>query len=267
MTESDLGIDSVVGNGVLRITINRPQRRNSLDRDATHRMVELIDAAPSDESVRAIVITGAGDHFCPGADLTSANERGDRRPRIGHLERALAAGAHRLIQTIWETQLPVIAGVRGVAAGLGCNLALVCDYVVAARSASFWYPFAARGFTPDSGSTFLLPRLVGTARAKQILMLGRQIDGATAFEWGMVTELVDDGDLGAAIDRIAAEFAAGATVAVGLTKWAVNHALELDLAHAMHQEAMVEELAIRSPDFKEGIAAFHDKRPPNYTGR
>ena len=163
--------------------------------------------------------------------------------------------------------LPVVCAVRGWAAGLGCQLALVADVTVAADDARFWEPFLQRGFTPDSGATWLLPRLVGVARAKELLLLGRRLTGAEAAEWGLVHRAVPETDLDATAEELVSRLASGPTVAIGLTKRALHRALEGSLSEALEAEANALELSSRSPDFKEGLAAFRESRPPDFTGR
>jgi 2-(1,2-epoxy-1,2-dihydrophenyl)acetyl-CoA isomerase len=189
------------------------------------------------------------------------------RPRTGHVQRGLAARAHRLVRALWESQLPVVAVVRGHASGVGCNLALASDFVVASRTARFAEAFVRRGLTPDSGGSFLLPRLVGVARAKEMLLLGEALTAEEAHQWGLVTRLVDDEALDDEAERLIGRLATAATVAVGLTKSLVHRSLESTLSQALEQEAVVEELAVRSGDFKEGLAAFVEKRDPDFRGR
>ena len=139
-------------------------------------------AAVADDALRVVVIRGRGDHFCAGAEIgtgerTDARRAADR-PRTGHLQRNLRASPHRMIRTLFEAEIPIVTGVQGYAAGIGSSLALAGDHVVATRSAQFWVPFVARGFTPDSGTTFLLPQLIGVARAKEMILRGKRVDGA-----------------------------------------------------------------------------------------
>jgi 2-(1,2-epoxy-1,2-dihydrophenyl)acetyl-CoA isomerase len=175
--------------------------------------------------------------------------------------------AHRLIEVMTEVQLPIVCAVRGWAAGLGCQLALAADFTIAAQTATFWQPFVARGFTPDSGASWLLPRLVGVARAKELLLLGEQVSGAQAAEWGMIYRSVPEAELTAAAEALVQRLAQGATVAIGLTKRCLHGALELPLAAAMEKEALALELSSRSQDFREGLAAFQERRKPVYKGR
>jgi len=257
--------------GVLRITLNRPDRRNAMTGTMMTSIADAIEAADLDDTTRVIVLRGAGDHFCSGADIGGpggpggAGERS--RPRTGHMQRGLHVSAHRLMRVLYEAQLPVVAGVQGWAAGLGNSLALSADVVVAATDARFWVPFVSRGFTPDSATTYLLPRLVGLPRAKEMILRSKPVDATTAAAWGLVSQCVADEELDAAVEAVATEFAAAATVSVGLAKRLLHQNLEVDIAAALHNEAMAEELALRSDDFKEGMRAFAEGRPPDYAGR
>jgi len=252
---------------VLRLTIDRPKVRNALTDPGLGLLADAVVAATSDDTTRVIVLAGSGSSFCAGIDLPSVNPSSDQRPRTGHVQRGLAARAHRLIRGLWESQLPVIASVRGHAAGVGCNLALAADLVVASRTARFAEPFVQRGLTPDSGGSFMLPRLVGVARAKEMLLLGEPVDAEQAYAWGLVTRLVDDDALEAETAALVERLAQAPTVAIGLTKSLVHGSLESSLTQALEREAVVEELAIRSRDFKEGLAAFVEKRDPRFDGR
>ena len=199
-------------------------------------------------------------------------EIGDNRgesgkPRAGHLQRSMQTGPNRMIAAMEEAQVPIIAAVRGWAAGLGNALALSADFVIASSTAKFWVPFVTKGFTPDSGNSWLMPRLVGLARAKQMIMRGRPIDAETAVSWGLIAECVPDDELDASVDALATELAGAATVAVGLAKTLIHRNLEVGLHTGLQTEGIYEELAVRSDDFKEGINAFVEKRDPDYTGR
>jgi 2-(1,2-epoxy-1,2-dihydrophenyl)acetyl-CoA isomerase len=171
-----------------------------------------------------------------------------------------------MIEALDRVQLPVVAGVRGWAAGIGNMLALSADVVIAAPSAKFWVPFVLKGFTPDSGNTWLLPRLVGLARAKEMVLRGMPVSGEKAAAWGLVSECVGEEELDAAVMAVADELASAATVSVGLAKILLHRNLEVTLAAALQNEAVYEELAVRSDDFKEGMRSFSERRPPKYTG-
>ncbi|MEV0355556.1 enoyl-CoA hydratase-related protein [Nocardia sp. NPDC050697] len=249
---------------VLRLTLDRPGRRNSLTPDMVETLVTALTAAASDDTLRAIHLRGAGEHFCAGVDWVSGNT-GDTKPRTGSVLRRVPHTAHRVIELLHTVQLPVVATVRGWAAGMGCNLALAADFTVAAPDASFWEPFLDRGFSPDSGATWLLPRLAGLARARRMLLLGEKVDGATAAEWGLIHGVADDPD--AAAEALLARLAAAPTVAFGLAKQALAENLHATLPQAMTNELFALELACRTRDFKEGLAAFRDRRTPEFEGR
>ena len=260
------GVSIASEGGVLRVTLDRPSRRNSLDGAAVQRIVAALEAAAGDDALRAILLSGAGRDFCSGADWVATNAPG-ARPRTGSIQRRTALQAHRLIELLTEIQLPVVCAVRGWAAGLGFQLALAADFTIASESACFWEPFIERGFSADSGSTWLLPRLVGVARAKELLLLGRKLSGAEAAAWGLVHRAVPDGELEAASAALVEQLASGPTVALGLTKRCIRRALGSGLVEAMQEESFALELSSRTADFKEGLLAFKERRPARFEGR
>ena len=257
-------IDAV--DGVLQIRLDRPERKNALPLDAIARINRALEDAATDDALRAVVIRSTGADFCTGADWVASNTKGGARPRTGSIQRRTPVQAHRLIELLMEIQLPVVAVVRGWAAGLGCQLALASDFAIAAESARFWEPFLERGFSPDSGSTWLLPRFIGIARAKEMLLLGRKVTGTEAADWGLIHRAVPDDELDAAADELVARLAAGPTVAIGLTKRGIHRALEGSFTEAMEAESNALELSSRTTDFKEGLTAFRESRPPDFTG-
>lgn len=262
----DTPVRFATADGILRITLDRPSQRNSLTPASVRAIIETLEDAAVDDSLRAILLDSSGADFCAGADVVAANAGGER-PRVGNLQRRTAVQAHRLIELLGSIQLPVVCAVRGWAAGLGCQLALVADFTVAAETATFWEPFVARGFTPDSGATWLLPRLVGVARAKSLLLLGEKVTGAQAAEWGMIHRAVPDAAVSDAAEELLRRLAQGPTVAIGLAKSCIRSSLELPLTEAMAREALALELSSRSGDFREGLAAFQERREPEYKGR
>jgi 2-(1,2-epoxy-1,2-dihydrophenyl)acetyl-CoA isomerase len=262
----DGSVEAVHDGAVLRITLNRPDRRNALSHAMIDRLVATLGRAAYDDSLRAVVLTGTGGHFCTGADWVATNDAG-QRPRTGDLVRRIPHTAHRLIELLTTIQLPVVAVIRGWAVGLGCNLALAADFAVAAEDATLWEPFTDRGFTPDSGSTWLLPRLVGVARARRMLLLSEKVTGAEAAQWGLIHAAAPDADLDDVAETLLQRLASGPTVALGLTKQAMAKAAHSTLPDAMDHELAALELACRATDFKEGLSAFRDRRPPDFRGR
>ncbi|HWS46367.1 MAG TPA: enoyl-CoA hydratase-related protein [Acidimicrobiia bacterium] len=254
--------------GVFTLRLDRTDKRNAIDDEMMTALLDAFTRAGVDEAVRTVVLEGAGEHFCGGADIVARNtEERERRPRAGSIQRRVPTQAHRLIPLVAGVQVPVVCKVRGWASGIGFQLALAADVCIAARDARFWEPFAERGFTPDSGATWLLPRRVGEVRARELLLLGRVLSGEEAAEWGAIHAAVDAAGLDAAVDDIAARLASGPTVALGLTKWLLHEGAQASLGAHLADEAFALELSSRTDDFREGLAAFREKRPPRFTGR
>jgi 2-(1,2-epoxy-1,2-dihydrophenyl)acetyl-CoA isomerase len=265
--EAASGLDVALTDGVLELRIARPEKRNALDDTMMYALIDAVDAAGRDEAVRVILLTSTGDHFCSGFDIVSRNDPGAPRPRVGSIQRRLPAQAHRLIPLILSVQVPVVCAVRGWAAGIGLNLALAADFTLAATDARFWAPFVERGFTPDSGSTWMLPRRVGDVRARDMLELGRVIDGTEAAEWGMVHRAVPVDELDAEVAELVGRLRGSATVALGLTKWLMHSGRTTALDDHLRDEAFAMEISSRSDDFREGLKAFKEKRSPEFQGR
>lgn len=267
MTEADSGEVRIErDDAILRLTLDRPDRRNSLSYPMIGELITALTEAATDDSLRAVHVRSAGPDFCSGADVVAANS-GDRRPRTGDLVRRIPHGANRVVELVTTLHLPVVCTVRGWAVGLGANLALAADFTVAADDATFWEPFIGRGFSPDSGSTWLLPRLAGLARARRMLLLGEKVSGADAADWGLIHQAVPTDRLDTTANELVARLAAGPTVALGLAKQAIAYGQQATLADSMTQELFNVELSCRTSDFKEGLAAFRERRQPEFRGR
>jgi len=250
---------------VLRVTLDRRSRRNSLTHLMVGALVDALTDAAADDSLRAIHIRSAGDDFCAGSDWVAANDR--QRPRTGDLVRRIPHAAHRVIELVASVQLPVVCSVQGWAVGFGCNLALAADFTIASTDAVFWEPFLDRGFSPDSGSTWLLPRLVGLARARRMLLLGEKVSATDAADWGLIHQAVSRPELDDAAERLLDRLASGPTVAIGLAKQALAFGQHATLSQSMTQELFNLELSCRTTDFKEGLKAFQQRRAPKFYGR
>lgn len=251
----------------MTLTFDRADRRNAVNDEMLDAMIDHLATAGIDETVRVIRIDAEGPDFCAGSDLVANNAHSERKPRVGSTQRRLPNKANRLIPLLLETQVPIVAVVRGWAAGLGFHIAMASDFCVAADDARFWEPFMARGFSPDSGAAWLLPRLIGMVRTRRLLMLGEELSGATAAEWGIIHRAHPGADLESAAGALVSRLAAAPTVALGLTKWLLQSGNGLDLDRHLHNEALALELSSRSEDFKEGLRAFREKRDAEFTGR
>ena len=260
------GLNVERDGSVLVFEINRPQKRNALTDPIVATMIGALSAAGPDESVRVVLVLGAGDHFCAGFDIVGRNA-GDERPRVGSIQRRLPTEAHRLIELLLTTQTPVVCQVQGWAAGIGLHVALAADFAVVDEAARLWEPYAQRGFTPDTGGTWLLPRRIGEVRAREMLLLGEAVTGTDAAAWGMVHRAVPGNALSGEVQSLVQRLAAAPTVTIGLTKWLLHAGGTAPLPEHLQNEALAMELSSRSDDFKEGLAAFVGKRPPEFKGR
>lgn len=260
------GLRVTRGDGVLRLSFDRVPRRNALTDDIVLALIDHIEVAASDAEVRVIHITGEGDHFCSGFDL-SLRGAPEERPRTGATQRQMRWHVNRLIPTMLETQTPIVTTVRGWVIGLGMNIALASDFVVADEEARFWAPFTGAAFTPDSGASWLVTRLGGVARAKEMIMLGRKISGRTIADWGMIHRAVPAAEVDEVSAALVDELSHAATVAVGLSKLLIHRATTQEIGAHLVDEAFSIELSSRSEDFKEASRAGREKRPPNFDGR
>jgi 2-(1,2-epoxy-1,2-dihydrophenyl)acetyl-CoA isomerase len=260
------GITRAQDGAVLRVCFNRPERRNSLTDPIVYALIDTVDAAASDESVRVIHLGGEGEHFCSGFDLGERTP-GPERPRVGSVHRRMNGHVNRLIPAMLSCQTPIVCTARGWIIGLGLDILLATDFAVVADDARLWAPFTTFAFTPDSGATWLIPRLAGVARARDMLMLGEKVSGADAASWGLVHRAAPAGDLQAVSRQLVERLAAAPTVAVGLTKLLVFRALTADLTSHMADEAWAMEVSSRSEDFREYGLAKQERREPRFTGR
>jgi 2-(1,2-epoxy-1,2-dihydrophenyl)acetyl-CoA isomerase len=254
-------------DGLLTLVLDRPQARGALTDTMTAGLIDSLQAAATDETLRAVLLRSSGEDFCSGFDVVARNaERGEAKPRTGSIQRRLNQQAHALLLSLLGLQLPVVAAVRGWAAGIGAQLMIGSDFAVVCDTTRVWYPFLERGFTPDSGTTWLLPRLVGPARARELLMLGRQLSGAEAKDWGLAHAVVPDGELDEVALALAQRLSGGPTVALGLTKMLMRTGADTGLASHLQAEALAMELSSRSPDFREGLRAMAERRTPLFGG-
>ncbi|MGY3682038.1 enoyl-CoA hydratase/isomerase family protein [Streptomyces sp. TE33382] len=268
-TESVEPVESLVlhttDNGVSWITLNRPDAMNAVTWDQRERVIALLAEASADPAVRAVVLTATGRGFCAGADLRGAPASGGERVP-GDVARTIRLGAQRLIAAVLDCEKPVIAAVNGTAAGLGAHLAFACDLVLAAESAKFIEVFVRRGLVPDGGGAYLLPRLIGPQRAKELMFFGDALPAAEAERMGLVNRTVPEAELVKTAGEWARRLAEGPTRAIALTKELVNASLDSDRATAFAAEAMAQEINMTTRDANEGVASFVARRAPKYRG-
>ncbi|HEX8585816.1 MAG TPA: 2-(1,2-epoxy-1,2-dihydrophenyl)acetyl-CoA isomerase PaaG [Allosphingosinicella sp.] len=246
--------------GIARLTLNRPERLNSFTVEMHE---EVAHALGHLEGARVLVLTGAGRGFCAGQDL---NDRSVAPGEAVDLGASLEKRYNPLIKTLTGLALPVIARVNGVAAGAGANIALACDIVIAARSAKFIQSFSNIGLIPDSGGTWTLPRLIGEARALGVAMTGEPIEAERAANWGMIWKAVEDGELDAEVDTLAARFASAPTRGLAAIKFAIRTSWSRGFGNQLEYERKMQATLGFTDDYREGVAAFMEKRTPRFTG-
>ena len=254
-----------VSDGIARLTLNRPDRLNSFNVEMHGEVRDALSKLAQDRAARVLVLTGAGRGFCAGQDL------GDRAVAPGgqgvDLGESIDQYYKPLVLALRNLPMPVIAAVNGVAAGAGANIALSCDLVIATRSASFIQSFSKLGLVPDSGGTWLLPRLIGNARAMGLALLADKLSAEQAAQWGLIWRCVEDGEFKQAVYTLAQQLAIAPTRGLARTKQAIYESGGRSFEQALDQERDFQRELGRSQDYAEGVAAFTEKRNPKFTGR
>lgn len=258
-----------VENGISYVTLNRPDAGNALLLAQRPVIRELLQAASDDCEIRGVVLAANGKHFCTGADLRGAAPGAERPRRPGDVARQLFHGpesAQRFVTAILDCGKPVVAAVQGAAAGMGAQIALACDLVVASEKAYFAQIFIRRGILVDAGGAYLLPRRIGLQKAKELVFFGDDLPAREAMAIGLVNKVVPPEDLASAVAQYAERLAAAPTTAIGLAKQLLNRSLDVERATALRDEAFAAEVNAATEDMKEGIAAFVERRPPRFVG-
>ncbi len=250
-----------VKDGIANLTLNRPDVFNAFNEQLSNDVNDALKKTSKDKSIRVLVITGAGKAFCSGQDLKAIAGSKNRS-----LSESLYKRYNPMIKAIRGLNIPVICKLNGVAAGAGCSLALACDMIIASENASLIEVFVNVGLVLDSGSSYFLPRLVGSARAFELATLGSKVSAQQAADWGMINKVVKPEELDEAVNALALQYSLAPTKAIGLMKKMLNKSFTSDLDTMLEYEAYCQEIAGRSNDYKEGVAAFNEKRKPAFNG-
>ena len=258
-------IQFTIENQVAWVTMNRPDARNAVNAEMRDELIGVLTDARVNGDVRALVLTGSGKGFCTGADLSGPRGQGPTGPGAGR--EVMKQSSQRLIRALWDLEKPVIAAVNGVAAGLGSHLAFASDLVIAAQDARFIEVFVRRGIAVDAAGAFLLPRLIGLSKAKELVFFGDDLSADDAMKIGLVNKVVTGDQLIAAAREWAEKLAKGPTFAIGMSKRLLNRSLESSLETALEEEAMAQSLVTQSEDTREGMTAFMERRQPQFKGR
>ena len=271
-----LGTDilfEISDTGVATLTLNRPDAANAITPDQRNLTISLMEGASNDLNIRCVVITAAGErHFCTGADLRVSTIPINPGPAdapdkvLGDVGRNIKRGAQRLIASIMDCEKPVICAVNGTAAGIGAHIAFASDLVIAADNAKFIEVFVRRGITPDGGGAYMLPRLIGMQKAKELIFFGDDLKAADAERVGLVNKVVPQAELMSAAGEWAGRLAESPTKAIMLSKWLLNRSLDSNRHGAFEDEAWAQEMASYTKDFQEGVAAFKERRDVEYRG-
>jgi 2-(1,2-epoxy-1,2-dihydrophenyl)acetyl-CoA isomerase len=247
-------------NGVTTITLNRPDRFNAFNNEMSYELQDALKAVKRDKECRVVVLTGAGKAFCSGQDLKDI--AGEKR----NLSESLYKRYNPIIKAMRNLEKPIICRQNGVAAGAGCSLVLACDFVVADERANLIEVFVNVGLVLDSGSSYFLPRVVGSNKAFELATMGTKVSAQQAFDWGMINRVVPTEKLDEEVDKVASYYAKAPTKAIGMMKKMLNKSTTSSLDEMLQYEAYCQEIAGNTNDYKEGVAAFNEKRKPEFTG-
>jgi 2-(1,2-epoxy-1,2-dihydrophenyl)acetyl-CoA isomerase len=250
-----------VNQGIANLTLNRPEVFNAFNEQQSHDMLDALKKIEKDKSIRVVILTGAGKAFCSGQDLKSIAGSKNRS-----LSESLYKRYNPMIRAMRNLPVPIICKLNGVAAGAGCSLALASDMIVASENATLIEVFINVGLVLDSGSSYFLPRLVGSARAFELSTMGSKVTAAQALEWGMVNKVVKPEELDAETSKVADYYAKAPTKAIALMKKMLNKSFHSDLDTMLEYEAYCQEIAGKSCDYQEGVSAFNEKRKPEFKG-